>query len=278
MEESRLKPIDRESYLDWAAHVLGCDFKSPKVARIYETNVNNILTSVTQHPFFIGFSAEAARWQDEYHRETNSILFMDSDEPHLCVKSFRSVVDKTFRMNILWNKAFPEAPNRGWVNLQNIYAQLNDLVRGSLVCRFIDGPERVARHIAEYASRLDLVSRSYSQERDDGYYAFHVYVIFPVRVFDVDWNEAAVSVEVEIQITTQLQEVLRSLTHHLYESQRLQVAETSGKWKWEFTSSRFKIGYLSHALHLLESVIVESRDRLLNVERPMTGKGGSANG
>lgn len=278
MEESRLKPIDRESYLGWATEVLECDFKSPKVLRIYETNVNNILTSVTQHPFFIGFSAEAAQWQDEYHRKTNSNLFMDSSEPHLCVKPFQSVVDKTFRINILWNKAFPKAPRRGWVNLQNVYAQLNDLVRGSLVCRFIDGPERVARHIVEYASRLDLASRSYSQERDDGYYAFHVYVTFPVSVFDANWNEAAVSVEVEIQITTQLQEVLRSLTHHLYESQRLDVAEPSGKWKWEFTSSRFKIGYLSHALHLLESVIVESRDRLLNVERTTAGKGGSSNG
>ncbi len=278
MEEPHVKPIDLDSYLSWAAHVLGCDFKDPKVVRIYETNVNNILTSVTQHPFFVGFSAEVAQWQEEYHHETNSALFMDSAEPHLCVKSFRSVVDKSFRMNILWNKAFPKAPKRGWVNLQNIYAMLNDLVRGSLVCRFIDGPERVARYISDYADRLDLVSRSYSQEREDGYYAFHVYVTFRVSVFDADWNEADVSVEVEIQITTQLQEVLRSLTHHLYESQRLQVADTSGKWKWEFTSSRFKIGYLSHALHLLESVIVESRDRLLNFERSKAGNGDNPNG
>ena len=278
MEEPHVRPIDLESYLSWAAHVLGCDFKDPKEVRIYETNVNNILTSVTQHPFFVGFSAEVAQWQEGYDHETNSALFMDSAEPHLCVKSFRSVVDKSFRMNILWNKAFPKAPKRGWVNLQNIYAMLNDLVRGSLVCRFIDGPERVARCISDYAGRLDLVSRSYSQEREDGYYAFHVYVTFPVRVFDVDWNEADVSVEVEIQISTQLQEVLRSLTHHLYESQRLQVADTSGKWKWEFTSSRFKIGYLSHALHLLESVIVESRDQLLNFERSKAGNGDKPNG
>jgi hypothetical protein len=36
-----------------------------------------------------------------------------------------------------------------------------------------------------------------------------------------------------------------------------------GKWKWEFESSRFKVGYLSHTLHLLESVILEARNNVL---------------
>jgi hypothetical protein len=70
-------------------------------------------------------------------------------------------------------------------------------------------------------------------------------------------------VEIEIQITTQLQEVLRSLTHKFYEAQRLQVVPDKGKWKWDFKSNRFKVGYLSHTLHLLESVILESRDSVM---------------
>jgi VCBS repeat-containing protein len=117
-----------------------------------------------------------------------------------------------------------------------------------------------------YAKTCSLESRSYSQERDDGYYAYHLYVTFPVKVFDLSWNVVDVTSEVEIQATTQLQEVLRSLTHHFYAANRLQ-RDRSGKWKWEFGSTQFKVGYLSHTLHLLESVIVESRDRLLSEDR-----------
>jgi hypothetical protein len=69
-------------------------------------------------------------------------------------------------------------------------------------------------------------------------------------------------VEVEIQLTTQLQEVLRSLTHPFYEAERLLRNPDKGKWKWDFSSGRFKVGYLSHTLHLLESVILETRDKV----------------
>lgn len=266
------KPEDLNEYRRWALEVVGSDFTDPRVRRIYETNVNNILTSVTQHPFFMEFSADATRWSEVYERNTRSELFMDSHGPHLVVKSFASVVEKTYRENILWNKAFPDEPKGGWVNERSLYSKVNDLVRGMLVCRFIDGPEFVASQISQYATRFALGNRSYSQERDDGYYAFHSYVAFPVSIFDAQWNQTETVIEVEIQITTQLQEVLRSLTHSLYEGQRLQVDDRSGKWKWDFTSSRFKVGYLSHALHLLESVILESRDRVLSSAPPTGGR------
>jgi hypothetical protein len=81
---------------------------------------------------------------------------------------------------------------------------------------------------------------------------------------------------VEIQITTQLQDVLRSLTHHLYEGQRLQ-SEESGKWKWDFASNRFRVGYLSHALHLIESIILDSRDRVLSETDLIHGSGKQEN-
>jgi ppGpp synthetase/RelA/SpoT-type nucleotidyltranferase len=257
------KPSGLEEYRDWAAKALDSDFSNPQLQRIYETNANNILSSVLQHPFFVRFSEEALRWSESYQSGSRSELFMGSREPNLVVKPFTSVVEKTYRQNVLRNDAFPTEPLKGWVDTRNLYSKINDLVRGTLVCRFIDGPQFVAAQIEKYATRLDLGSRSYSQERDDGYYAFHSYVTFPVPIFDAAWNQAEIPVEVEIQITTQLQDVLRSLTHHLYEGQRLQ-SEESGKWKWDFASNRFRVGYLSHTLHLIESIILDSRDRVLS--------------
>ncbi|MEA5604396.1 hypothetical protein [Nostoc sp. UHCC 0252] len=117
--------------------------------------------------------------------------------------------------------------------------------------------------IIEYAKFHKLKYRKYSQERDDGYYAYHVYVSFPAKIYDIDWNAEDINIEAEIQITTQLQEVLKELTHKFYEKQRISQDKDTSKWKWDFSSSRFKVGYLSHTLHLLESIILESREKVL---------------
>ncbi|CAI9008468.1 hypothetical protein [Pseudomonas chlororaphis] len=260
------KPKDMDEYIDWAAANINSPLKEQKIESLYDTNMNNIFNGVSQHQFFVGFSRKSKEWQKKYRENTNTELFTDSDEPKLIVKPFASTVEKTYRQNILWNKNFPEQPKTGWYDHQNIYSKLNDLVRGSLVCRFIDGPSFVADSINEYAKEHGLQTRQYTQERDDGYYAFHIYIKFPVTVIDLQWNKTEINTEVEIQITTQLQEVLRSLTHKFYESQRLISSPDKGKWKWDFTSSRFKVGYLSHTLHLLESVILESRDRVMKQE------------
>ena len=104
------KPRNLDEYGIWARENLGFNFTDVRLARIYDTNVNNVLTLVTQHPFFIGFSAEAAQWGDFYRSRTNSDLFLGSPEPHLIVKPFTSVVEKTYRINVLRNSAFPGVP------------------------------------------------------------------------------------------------------------------------------------------------------------------------
>jgi ppGpp synthetase/RelA/SpoT-type nucleotidyltranferase len=260
------KPRGIDEYIEWAKNNIGTPFDDQKIKSVYETNMNNIFNSVSEHQFFVGFSNISKSWQKEYEGNTKTELFMDNEEPALLIKPFESTVEKTYRVNVLWNRGFPEPPRKGWIDQKSIYAELNDLVRGSLVCRFIDGPAFVADSIENYAKSLGLNSRQYTQERDDGYYAYHVYVKFPVSIFNLDWEKSDILIEIEIQITTQLQEVLRSLTHKFYETQRLSETNDKGKWKWDFSSTKFKVGYLSHTLHLLESVILESRDSVMNDE------------
>lgn len=257
------KPLSLEEYIKWAEDKIACQFGDPRIKRLYETNMNNIFNAVSQHSFLIGFSNRASEWERQYREKTRSDLFMYNNDPKLMIKPYQSVVEKTYRQNILWNKKFPNSPPDGWYNHQNIFSRLNDLVRGTLVCRFIDGPSYVATEIQKYAEELGLECRQYSQEREEGYYAFHVYISFPVCVFNIDWMEENIEAKVEIQVTTQLQEVLRALTHKFYETRRLTASDDKGKWKWDFSSSRFKVGYLSHTLHLLESIILESRESVL---------------
>jgi ppGpp synthetase/RelA/SpoT-type nucleotidyltranferase len=271
------KPSNLDEYRLWTQKALGVDFSDPRQANLYETNVNNVRTFVAQHPFSVQFSEQASHWMSAYRKDTNSDLFMGPPELRLSVKPFASVIEKMYRMNILWNKNYPSEPAKGWVNPMNLYSKIDDLVRGTLVCRFADGPSFVTSQVSQYADSLGLVGHGYSQERDDGYYAFHCYVAFQVDLFDGEWNSVRSNVKVEIQLTTQPQEVLRGLTHPLYERRRLQADDKSGKWKWEFGSSRFKLAYLGHSLHLLESMILDSREGLLNKKSEREDPGGQEN-
>lgn len=257
------KPISLEEYLKWAKDSLSSDFNDPRIERLYETNTSNIQNAIMQHDFFVFFSNHASNWQKEYNQKTYSELFMKSHDLRMITKPYLSAIEKTYRMNILWNQNFPEPPEKGWVNHQSMFTQFNDIIRGNLVCRFIDGPDFVARKIIEYAKINKLSVRKYSQEREDGYYAYHVYISLPAKIFDINWNVEDVHIEAEIQITTQLQEVLKELTHKFYEKKRISIEQDTSKWKWDFSSSRFKVSYLSHTLHLLESIILESRDKVL---------------
>jgi hypothetical protein len=142
------EPRNVDEYRLWARKKLDLDFADVRLARIYETNVSNVLTLVTQHPFFVGFSSEAAHWGEAYRRKTQADLFMVSPEPNLVIKPFTSVMEKTYRINVLQNGNFPAAPPDGWVNQTNLYSKINDLVRGTLVCRFGDGPAFVTTQIS----------------------------------------------------------------------------------------------------------------------------------
>lgn len=68
---------------------------------------------------------------------------------------------------------------------------------------------------------------------------------------------------VELQFTTQLAEVISSLTHFQYESQRL-GEEFEEDWRWNVNSKQFRPFYIAHGLHLLEGIILEYRDAVHN--------------
>lgn len=260
------KPESLEDYFSWSVDTLDSDFESKRIENLYNINIKAVETAAQEHGFFSNFPNASLGWGKEYNNLNNCELYTGEYSPDLCTKPFSSAIDKSFRQNVLWNINFPEAPKSGWITKENISYKFNDLVRGYLVCRFVDGPGFLAEKLGQYAKSHGLESRSYSQERDDGYYAYHFYVKIPVKIVDESLNDFIVDIEVEIQVTTQLQDVLRSITHKFYENERTSINNDSGKWKWNFESGKFKAGYLSHTLHLLESIILESRNSTLKRE------------
>ena len=70
-----------------------------------------------------------------------------------------------------------------------------------------------------------------------------------------------VEIEVELQVTTQLQELIRSLLHVHYEKRRKEHEALEEQWQWDYKSDEFATNYLGHILHYVEGMIVEVRDR-----------------
>lgn len=257
------RPSTLEEYLIWAKEHIGSDFDDPRIERVYKVNLTTSLTEISNHSFFSEMQSHLEKWNQDYFDETGTQLLMEVSSPRLIQKPYKSAVDKSFRVNVIWNENFPDEPKKGWVTADNIYYYFNDLIRCAIVCRFIDGPRYLTDRLMKLAKGLKLERRRYTQERDEGYYAYHYYIKFPLKFLDPSWEELAANLEIEIQATTQLQDVLRSLTHSFYQVQRLSDEQGSSKWKWEFKSNRFRVGYLSHTLHLLESIILESREQLM---------------
>jgi ppGpp synthetase/RelA/SpoT-type nucleotidyltranferase len=258
------KPETLDAYHEWARDAIGVDFTDPRQRRVYESNITSCLASIQESDFLVGLTDQLRECHEEYKKSHKAGLLMTGEagdfELNPVRKSYDSAVNKTFRKNVLLNENFPAAPAMGWLTPSTWYSSLNDLVRSTIVCKFIDGPQFLSAKLEAYATNLGLRNRSYSQERDEGYYAYHFYAKFDVTLVDLGWNEENHEIEFEIQLATQLQDVLKELTHAFYEATRIQVNPDKGKWKWDFKTNRFRASYLSHTLHLLEAIVVDLRD------------------
>lgn len=175
---------------------------------------------------------------------------------HVTWKDFDSVRDKLFRKNrrdghldgTAREHATPVGP---WCIFDG---RVSDLVRTTIVVRRFDGIQVVAKMFSDVATDFDGV-RLEAQWRATpaGYHAHHIDVVVPVRTPHSD------SLKVEIQLCSQLQEVLRDLTHTLYAKYRCDPNADSLAWQHDPYCEEFTPNYLGHLLHLADGLIVKSQ-------------------
>lgn len=254
--------ISFDDYLEWMKKEKGYDFKSTENINRFNTNIRSIQSTIVDSSIVREIENKLSEWASEYEMNTHSSLFMQEPLLQFISKPYESVIDKTYRINALWNKGFPGTPpNKGWITPENVFSRINDLIRTCLVCKFIDGPKILTEKLASYCECVKTKYKYYTQERDEGYYAYHFYLLCDAEVLDAKWNSVGTVVSAEIQLTTQLQDVLKNLTHQYFESARLEPKSTDSKWKWEVGSNRFRSAYMCHTLHLLEAIILDLRDK-----------------
>lgn len=253
------RPDTIQGYLHWATSTLSVDFGAAATRNRYEANVQAIQNAIQDSAFLRDLNAFLEQHGAECKRSTGATLLL-SPEFTVLRKPFSSALEKSFRANVVMNRSFPNAPKDGWITPDNWYTRFDDLVRGTLVCKFLDGPDFLAQGLDRHAASYGLTARHVARSTERGYYAFHHYTAFRVDINDASFNTQAISAELEIQLTTQLQEVLRQLTHPLYEQARTKAPDRDERWKWDYETPRFKSTYLGHTLHLIEAIILQVRD------------------
>ena len=230
-------------------------------ARRYETASAKALRDIEASDFWVALLKNLTEWNDEYFRDSGGyLLFPSSDRPKLGFKPFNSLLDKAYRKNVLLNSNWPEAPSDGWVRQDTWYTRTNDIVRTTIVVKYMDGVDHLTAVMIKLCEDLGLKYKMDLEARTEGYYAAHFYVNQDIEIPKLNWDTEVVPIRLEIQVTTQLQDAIRKLTHKGYVAGR-SLDKPEELWQWNYKDPNFAPNYLGHILHYIEGMIMEIRDR-----------------
>ena len=142
-------------------------------------------------------------------------------------------------------KNWPEPPSEGWLLPENWLTKINDIVRSLLVVKYLDGVSFAAEEIEQLFRSKRQRSSFDLEARTEGYYAAHLYTWFPVSILGEEWEIQNLAVSLEVQITTQIHEVIRRLLDEYYFERRVATrSEDSLAWQWDYESTEFAANYL----------------------------------
>lgn len=213
-------------------------------------------------PFWNDFLSHLKEVKEEYLLATAGYdLFQTETLPKILTKPFESLVDKSFRKNVVENGAWPNPPQDGWVFPPDWIRQINDCLRTSIVVKYMDGVEFVLARVKSLCERNGIKCDTSFEARAEGYYAAHLFFSYGFRIPTRNWDLETTDITIEIQIRTQLQDLIRDMTHRYYEVRRIKPKAEGIKWQWDYQSEEFVPFYLGHILHYVEGMIMEIRDK-----------------
>lgn len=249
-----------EKYLKWL------DNKNIEISNRtqeqYITIRDQIKDKFKNSDFWIELGKQLNDFQYDYKQKNKRFnLFMKNPKlPELKTKDYDNFYLKTFRKNILENKNPFKEPDNGWILPDNWFYEIKDIVRTCFVVKYLDGVEYLASQINSLCNEFNINCIISYEAKEEGYYAAHLSILQEYDVIDIDWKTKRIEVWTEIQVTTQLQEIIRKLLHKYYEENREKLKKDDEKWQWNYKSHEFATNYLGHILHYVEGMIMEIRD------------------
>lgn len=255
---SEAKPKNTEEYIRWLHRKHGVEISS-KTSTHYESVTDRMRRDLEGSDFWAELVRNLGEYDDEYKLSTGFPLLARTDL-QLQTKPYSSFLLKTFRKNVVDNKAWPDEPTSGWLLPTNWFSKVNDILRTLVVVKYLDGVQFMSDRVKTLCHSHDQKCRTFFEAREEGYYAAHLYTGQRFEIPKLTWDTERVDVSIEIQVTTQLQEVIRRLLHTYYEEQR-RKGKREDKWQWDYNSEEFSANYLGHILHYVEGMIMEVREK-----------------
>lgn len=175
-------------------------------------------------------------------------------------KEWSNFISKVWRKNVVERKVWDGKPDESWITPLNWFEKITDIVRTTIIVKYFDG-------IAFLLDKMCNLFREYGYDcepdweaRIEGYYAAHLNVFGEYELlFGIETQKKKIGVE--IQVTTQIKDVIRELTHKFYEKRRTRLYTSDDKWQWDYKSSEFAPNYIGHILHYVEGTIMDIRDK-----------------
>lgn len=254
------KPKNEKEFVKWLKTELGYDIND-KYKFYFETVVNQLKVDFENCDFWLKLLNELAEINDRYLVNKKVHLLIPNNKPKVFVKSLDSVIIKAYRKNILNNEYFPKPPNSGWVTPDNWFESINDIVRTTITVKYLDGVQFILNELGILAEIFGLSFDSSFEAREEGYYAAHSGIIKEFSIPDINFTPTKVKLNIEIQVTTQIQEIIKTLLHKHYEEKRRIELPKDYKWQWDHKSPEFIPNYLGHIVHYVEGMIIEIRDK-----------------
>lgn len=255
------KPNDEREFIVWLTQTFGYDHN--KYVRYYNNSAIRVLRdNLEASEMWRGLNDELRNINVEYESIYGSPLMETPINVKIYEKSLESLIIKAFRKDVLNNKNFPKAPDGGWILPENWFSCINDILRTTIVVRYIDGVDFLLQRLAIYMKRMDCVFGYGFEARDNGYYAAHsgarIKLVMPLYP---DLDDVTTNINVEIQVTTQLQTIIKDLLHKYYEKDRKREVRENYMWQWDYKCEQFSTNYLGHIVHYVEGMVVDIRDK-----------------
>ena len=254
------KPKSIDEYKKWLKKEHEIEI-SNRTETYYKSVTSRIKMDFEKSDFWIQLTENFKKYDEKYLVKTGYSLLIPEFKPMIYIKPFDSFLLKTFRKNILENKRWPDEPEGKWILPDSWYTKVNDIIRTLFVVKYLDGAEFMIDKIKSLCESRSMECRVFLEAREEGYYAAHVYTKQEFEIPRVTWDTEKIDISIEIQITTQLQEVIRRLLHKYYEDRRKRVREEGREWQWNYKSDEFATNYLGHILHYVEGMIMEIREK-----------------
>ncbi len=251
--------INIKEYEQWLANK-SSDFRNRKSYEQYYLSITSkIKNDFQETDIWKKFTSNMQNYNDQYLLSMRYELFSQVSIPELLIKPYASFIEKTYRKNVLDNSNWPESPKDGWLLPDNWLSGINDIIRTLITVKYVDGVEYLIQILGNLSQVYGLGFEKNLEARPEGYYAAHTNITYNFEIPKLNWDTEIIPIKIEIQITTQLQEIIRTLLHKYYEQRRM--SSDNKQWQWDFESDEFSVNYLGHILHYLEGTIVEIRKR-----------------